>query len=77
MTAPFPYFGGSYYDEHAELEARGWRVHRWSAGGGYAKLAGAGGGNSQGQDNRHKEALFFSPHCLPPNQPGLFAEPKG
>jgi len=57
-----------YYQEHEELVARGWRVHRWTARGGYANIAGAGGGNSRGQDNRFKEALFFSPHCLNQNQ---------
>jgi len=64
-----------YFEEHEELLARGWRVHKWSAQGGYANLAGAGGGNSVGQDNRHREALFFSPSCLDPSQPSLFGTP--
>jgi len=50
-----------YYDEHKILEEEhGWTVHRWSAHGGFANR---GKGNTQGEINRHKEALFFSPHC--------------
>jgi hypothetical protein len=49
-----------YYDEHKSLEDEGWTVHRWSAHGGFANR---GKGNSQGEVNRHKEALFFSPYC--------------
>lgn len=33
---------------------------QWSAHGGFANR---GKGNSQGEVNRHKEALFFSPYC--------------
>jgi DNA adenine methylase len=50
-----------YYEEHAELLAHGWTVHRWSAPGGYANIARKG--PTRGRANRHKEALFFSPHC--------------
>ena len=50
-----------YYEEHEELLEEGWSVHGWSSGGGYANRAGKGRQNK----NRHKEALFFSPHCLP------------
>lgn len=49
-----------YYDEHKSLEDEGWTVHRWSAHGGFANC---GKGKTQGEINRHKEALFFSPHC--------------
>jgi hypothetical protein len=50
-----------YYDEHKILEEEhGWTVHKWSAHGGFANR---GKGKSQGEVNRHKEALFFSPHC--------------
>ena len=49
-----------YYEEHASLISDGWTVHRWSAHGGFANR---GKGKSQGEVNRHKEALFFSPHC--------------
>jgi hypothetical protein len=73
-----------YYEEHVELLSRGWRVHRWQAQGGYASLAGKGGyaslagkggGNSRGQDNRFREALFFSPYCLSAND-SLFPTPS-
>ncbi len=49
-----------YYEEHVSLLDDGWTVHRWSAHGGFANR---GKGKSQGEINRHKEALFFSPHC--------------
>lgn len=49
-----------YYDEHASLVDDGWTVHRWSAHGGFANR---GKGKTRGEVNRHKEALFFSPHC--------------
>ena len=49
-----------YYDEHKSLEDDGWTVYRWSAHGGFANR---GKGNTRGEINRHKEALFFSPHC--------------
>ncbi|MFA5377000.1 MAG: hypothetical protein WC455_14715 [Dehalococcoidia bacterium] len=51
-----------YFEEHKSLLAQGWTVHRWKAGGGYSKL-GKPGANL----NRHREALFFSPHCLRPD----------
>jgi site-specific DNA-adenine methylase len=50
-----------YYDEHKILEDEyGWSVYKWSAHGGFANR---GKGKSRGEVNRHKEALFFSPHC--------------
>jgi DNA adenine methylase len=49
-----------YYEEHQSLEDDGWTVHRWSAHGGFANR---GKGKTRGEENRHKEALFFSPHC--------------
>ena len=60
-----------YYDEHASLLKIGWRVKTWSAQGGYGKTAKAGS-NAKGKMNRHKEALFFSPHCV--DQRNLFEE---
>ncbi|MCK9518356.1 MAG: DNA adenine methylase, partial [Dehalococcoidia bacterium] len=47
-----------YEDEYASLVEAGWTVEPWSASGGYANL----GKNKTG--NRHRERLFFSPHCL-------------
>jgi hypothetical protein len=50
-----------YYEEHKILEEKyGWTIHRWSAPGGFANR---GKGNTKGEENRHKETLFFSPHC--------------
>lgn len=49
-----------YFDEHSCLLDEGWTVHRWSAHGGFANK---GKGKTKGEENRHKEALFFSPHC--------------
>lgn len=47
-----------YYDEHKSLLDEGWDVMMWKAGGGY------GNQSKCGNDNRHKECLFYSPHCL-------------
>ncbi len=49
-----------YYEEHESLLNDGWTVHRWSAHGGFANK---GKGKGPGSVNRHREALFFSPHC--------------
>jgi len=49
-----------YYEEHESLLDDGWTVHRWSAHGGFANK---GKGKGPGSVNRHREALFFSPHC--------------
>jgi len=47
------------YDEHEELLTMGWTARRWKACGGYGNNAG-----SQGKQNRHRETLYFSPHCV-------------
>lgn len=49
-----------YYEEHESLQDDGWTVYRWSAHGGFANR---GNGKTRGAVNRHREALFFSPHC--------------
>jgi hypothetical protein len=50
-----------YEGEH--LMPDSWEVVAWSAGGGY--------GSQDGTDlNRHRERIWFSPHCL--RQPSLF-----
>ena len=54
-----------YFDEHKSLLDNGWTVHQWKTSGGYGKL---GKGKTQGKENRFKEALFFSPHCLSQRQ---------
>ena len=37
----------------------GWSAHRWKARGGYGNQGGA-----DADDNRHRETIWFSPHCL-------------
>jgi hypothetical protein len=37
---------------------QGWSVHCWSTSGGHAKAS------SKAMENRHKERIWFSPHCL-------------
>jgi DNA adenine methylase len=49
----------SGYDEYKGLENAGWRIKTWKAGGGYGKL-----GDGQGRENRKRERLYISPHCL-------------
>jgi len=46
-----------------------WRVHEWAATGGYSGFAKDA---EQGKLNKHRERLFFSPHCREPAQGGLF-----
>jgi DNA adenine methylase len=48
-----------YEGEHDELESAGWRVVSWKAHGGYSHLSG-----NQDNPNRHRERLWFSPHCI-------------
>lgn len=55
-----------YFEEHESLLSHGWRVQQWKAQGGYGNL-----GDGIGKENRHREALFFSPHCV---GRGLFDE---
>lgn len=52
-----------YYEEHEWLLKEGWSVERWSTSGGYGNLV-KKGSTTKGKENRHKEALFFSPHCI-------------
>ena len=49
-----------YDSEYKSLVANGWTTQAWSAQGGYAII---GAGKSRGSVNRHREVLFFSPHC--------------
>jgi hypothetical protein len=59
-----------YEDEHAEHMPPSWRMMKWSAHTAYntASSAERGDGNAE---NRHKERLWFSPHCLH-EKPDLF-----
>lgn len=52
-----------YEVEHAALEDAGWRVQRWKAHGGFG-----GGRGGDGDVNKHRETLWFSPHCIKPDQ---------
>lgn len=57
-----------YEGEHAMPAT--WSQVRWKAPGGYASRA-----NGKGKANAHREAIWFSPHCLSPDahQHELFA----
>ena len=46
---------------HEVLEAHGWHAHAWKANGGYGNQ-----GNGRGRANKHREVIYFSPHCLNP-----------
>jgi len=48
-----------YEGEHDEIEALGWEVVAWKAGGGYANQRKHGV-----NDNARRERIWFSPHCL-------------
>jgi site-specific DNA-adenine methylase len=60
-----------YEEEHDAEIPSNWRRHHYSANKSYgtSKAKGTGNGNDS---NRHKECLWFSPHCLSPGQAGLF-----
>ena len=51
-----------YAGEHDELEARGWDVVAWKAGGGYAA-------RNPDNQNAHRERLWFSPTCPKVDRP--------
>lgn len=53
-----------YDGEHAMPET--WSVHAWSAGDGF------GGQAAERTNNNDRERIWFSPHCLGPQQPELF-----
>lgn len=51
------------YEEPAEnklFEDAGWTKYSWTAAGGYGLQ-----GENQAKENRTKEVIWFSPHCLP------------
>jgi site-specific DNA-adenine methylase len=50
-----------YEGEHDELESAGWDVAAWKANGGYDGQRRDGTNN-----NKHRERIWFSPHCLKP-----------
>jgi DNA adenine methylase len=58
-----------YEGEHDMPDS--WKVFEWKARGGY------GSQSADGNDNPHRERIWFSPHCLKisrPSQDDLFAE---
>lgn len=50
------------YDEHTELLSHGWRMQQWKGLGGYANVSRKK--TTQGKENRKRECLYFSPHCV-------------
>jgi DNA adenine methylase len=52
---------------HDALLDYGWTAHAWRSAGGYG-----GGRGGTGEANRHKERIYFSPHCLGASQADLF-----
>ncbi len=56
------------YDGQHEMP-ESWECLEWKAAGGYSSTA---AGETQGQLNRHRERVWFSPHCLKPEQQRLF-----
>ena len=55
---------------HEELEQHGWGCVPWKAQGGYGNRGKPDGNNA----NAAKERIWFSPHCIPEAQGGLFPE---
>ncbi len=49
-----------YEDEYQTLVANNWTIYKWSANGGYSNRS------KTKSENRHRERLFISPHCLRP-----------
>lgn len=54
---------------HDALLDYGWTSHAWRAAGGYG-----GGRGGTGDANRHRERIYFSPHCLGATQADLFGD---
>ncbi len=50
-----------YDTEHGDAMPDTWSVWRWKAAGGYGSQ-----GNGRGRANKHREVIWFSPHCLNP-----------
>ena len=53
---------------HDALLDYGWTAHAWSTAGGYG-----GGRGGKGDENRHKERIYFSPACIDLSEPDLFS----
>jgi hypothetical protein len=52
------------YEGEYEMPDR-WQVYRWKAGASYQ----SSNANGKNQENREKETIWFSPHCLPLQEP--------
>jgi DNA adenine methylase len=52
-----------YDSEHAILDDAGWRRMLWKTGGGYGNTKQTDK-KSRGQNNRKREVIWFSPHCI-------------
>lgn len=48
----------SGYEEYHELLNEGWTIFKWSTQGGYANTS------KEKNTNRHREKIYFSPHCI-------------
>ena len=57
---------------HDALLDYGWTAHAWSAAGGYG-----GGRGGKGDENRHRERIYFSPACVDLTVPDLFTAAEG
>lgn len=53
-----------YAGEHDDLKAHGWSVVAWKAHGGYSNRMG------KANENAERERIWFSPHCLVPQDVG-------
>lgn len=75
LRAPFPWFGGKrrvapeVWERFGDVPDYGWTAHAWKAAGGYG-----GGRGGVGDENRHKERIYFSPACIDLSVPDLFTE---
>ncbi len=58
-----------YIGEYDKLMSAGWTTVNWKTQGGYAHT-----GDGQGKENRNREILVLSPHCLGLKQTSLFQE---
>lgn len=57
---------------HDVLLDHGWTAHAWKTAGGYG-----GGRGGAGDENRHKERIYFSPACIDLSIPDLFSHLEG
>lgn len=53
------------------VEDHGWKEQSWEASGGYGNQSKTNKGKAA---NAKRERIWFSPHCLGPDRPGLFDE---